>query len=62
MDGDSKPNLESMTIDDLLTLREQVNAILYERLDEKRAELDRRLQALAPALSAVETTQRPRRR
>ena len=51
-----------MTIDDLLTLREQVNAILYERLDEKRAELDRRLQALAPALSAVETAKRPRRR
>jgi hypothetical protein len=41
MDGDWKSNWESMTIDDLFILREQVHEILRERLNAKRAELDR---------------------
>ena len=49
MDGDWKSNWESMTIDDLFALREQVQEILRERLKAKQAELDRRLRALAPA-------------
>ncbi len=59
---DGKPNWESMTIDDLLALREQVREILRERLKAKQAELDRRLRSLAPASTAIESTERPRRR
>jgi hypothetical protein len=55
MDGDWKSNWESMTIDDLFALREQVQEILRERLKAKQAELDRRLQALAPASTDVES-------
>ena len=55
MDGDWKSNWESMTIDDLFALREQVQEVLRERLKAKRAELDRRLKALAPASSDVES-------
>lgn len=53
MDGDWKSDWESMTIDDLFALREQVQVILRARLKAKQAELDRRLQALAPASSDV---------
>ena len=56
MDGDWKTNFESMTIDDLFALREQVHEILCERLKAQRAQLDRRLQALAPASTDVEST------
>jgi hypothetical protein len=55
MDGDWKSNWEFMTIDDLLVLREQVQEVLRERLKAKRAQLDRRLQALAPAMTDVES-------
>jgi hypothetical protein len=55
MDGDWKSNWESMTIDDLFALREQVQEILRERLKAKRAELERRLQALVPAPTDVES-------
>jgi hypothetical protein len=54
MDGDWKSNWESMTIDDLFALRERVQEILRERLKAKQAELDRRLQALAPESTDVE--------
>ena len=56
MDDDWKPNWESMTIDDLSVLREQVQAILRERLKAQQAELDRRLHALALASTDVEST------
>jgi hypothetical protein len=56
MDGDWKSNWESMTIDDLSVLREQVHEILRERLKAKQAELERRLQALAPVSTDVEST------
>ena len=62
MDGDWKSNWESMTIDDLFTLREQVHVILRERLKAKQAQLDRRLQALAPAMTDVESTKELGRR
>ena len=62
MDGDWKSNWESMTIDDLFALREQVQEILRERLKAKHAELDRRLQALAPASTDVESTKELGRR
>ena len=58
MDSDWKSNWESMTIDDLFVLREQVHEILRERLKAKQAELDRRLQALAPAMTDVQFTKR----
>ena len=56
MDGDWKLIWESMNIDDLFVLREQVQEILRERLKAKQAELDRRLNALAPASTDVEST------
>jgi hypothetical protein len=62
MDGDWKSNWESMTIDDLFVLREQVHEILRQRLKAKRAELERRLQALVPAMTDVESTKRLGRR
>jgi hypothetical protein len=62
VNNDSKPHWESMTIDDLLALREQVRVLLRERLKAKQAELDRRLRALTPASTAIESTRRPRRR
>jgi hypothetical protein len=62
MDADWKSNWESMTIDDLSVLREQVQEILRERLKAKRAELDRRLHALAPASIDVESTKELGRR
>jgi hypothetical protein len=56
MDVDWKSNWESMTIDDLSVLREQVQEILRERLKAQQAELDRRLHALALASTDVEST------
>jgi hypothetical protein len=56
MDADWKSNWESMTIDDLSVLREQVQEILRERLKAQQAELDRRLHALALASTDVEST------
>ena len=43
MDVNSKQDLGSLTIDDLLALREQVQEILRKRLKAKQAELDRQL-------------------
>jgi hypothetical protein len=60
VDGDW--NWESMTIDDLFVLREQVHEILRERLKAKLAELECRLQALVPAMTDVESTKRLGRR
>jgi hypothetical protein len=60
MDGGSA-NWESMSVDDLLALREQVRDILREKLKAKQAELDRRLRALAPASTAI-SAKRPKRR
>jgi hypothetical protein len=51
-----------MTIDELFVLREQVHEILSEKLKAKRAELERRLQALVPAMTDVESTKRLGRR
>jgi hypothetical protein len=62
MDSDWKSNWESMTIDELFVLREQVHEILSEKLKAKRAELERRLQALVPAMTDVESTKRLGRR
>jgi hypothetical protein len=62
MDGDWKSNWESMTIDDLFVLREQVHEILRQKLKAKRAELERRLQALVPSMTDVESTKRLGRR
>jgi hypothetical protein len=62
MDGDWKSNRESMTIDDLFVLREQVHEILRQKLKAKRAELELRLQALIPSMTDVESTKRRGRR
>jgi hypothetical protein len=62
MDVNSKPDLGSLTIDDLLALREEVQEILRNRLKAKQAELDRQLRALAPASTAVAATKRLGRR
>jgi len=44
-----------MTVDDLFVLREQVHETLRD-LKAKRAEVDRQLQTLGPAVTDVEST------
>jgi hypothetical protein len=46
MSSDWKSEWDSMTIDDLLALREQVQEILTAKLKARQAELERRLRAL----------------
>ena len=62
MDVNSQQDLGSLTIDDLLALREEVQEILRNRLKAKQAVLDRQLRALAPASSAVEAVKKLGRR
>ena len=47
---------ESMTIDELFALRELMQDVLSERLKAKKAELERRLQALAQPSNNVGPT------
>jgi len=49
---------ESMTVDELFALRELMQDVLSERLKAKKAELERRLQALAQPSNDVGPTKR----
>ena len=49
-----KSQWESMTIDELIALREQMQEVLSERLKAKKADIERRLKALNPPPSDVE--------
>ena len=52
---------ESMTIEELFQLRELMQAVLMERLEAKKAELERRLDALGQAPSdGGPTTRNPK--
>ena len=51
-----KTEWESMTIDELFALRELMQDVLSERLKDKKAELERRLQALAQPSNNVGPT------
>ena len=62
MDGDWKLIWESMNIDDLFVLREQVHELLRKRLKAKQEELERRLQTLVPASTDVGSIKRLGRR
>ena len=55
MDGDWKSNWESMTIDDLFALREQMQEVLSAKLKAKKVDLERRLQALNQQSKLIET-------
>ena len=46
MDSDWKSQWESMSVDDLFALREQMQEVLSNRLRAQKAELERRLQIL----------------
>ena len=52
---------ESMTIEELFKLRELMQAVLMERLEAKKAELERRLNTLGQAPShGGPTTRKPK--
>ena len=46
MESDWKSQWESMTVDELFALREQMQEVLSDKLRAKKAELERRLQIL----------------
>ena len=51
-----KDEWESMTIDELFTLRELMQDVLSSKLKAKKAELERRLQILHNPSSGIEPT------
>lgn len=54
-----KTEWESMTIDELFALREQMQEVLSAKLKAKKVELERRLQTLDRLSSDVEPTKSP---
>jgi hypothetical protein len=54
MKSEWKSQWESMTIDELFVLREQMQEVLSARLKAKKVELKRRLQALNQLSSDIE--------
>ena len=55
MESDWKSQWESMTIDELFVLREQMQEVLSARLKAKKVELERRLQQLSQQSKAVKS-------
>jgi hypothetical protein len=51
-----KDEWESMTIDELFTLRELMQDVLSSKLKAKKAELERRLQILQVPSNGIEPT------
>ena len=60
MENEWKSHWESMTVDELFALREQMQKVLSAKLRAKKAALERRLQSLNQLSNDVETT-KPRR-
>ena len=54
MESEWKSQWESMTIDELFVLREQMQEVLSARLNAKKVELKRRLQTLNQLSSDIE--------
>jgi hypothetical protein len=60
MENERKSHWESMTVDELFALREQMQEVLSAKLKVKKAALERRLQSLNQLSNDVEAT-KPRR-
>ena len=53
-DGDMLSDWESMTIDELFALREEMAAILSAKLMARKTEIEKRLRQLNPSLEDTE--------
>ncbi len=60
MENEWKCYWESMTVDELFALREQMQEVLSAKLNARKAALERRLQSLNPLSNDIEAT-KPRR-
>ena len=60
MENEWKSHWESMTVDELFALREQMQEVLRAKLKVKKAALERRLQSLNQLSNDIEAT-KPRR-
>jgi hypothetical protein len=60
MENEWKYHWESMTVDDLFALREQMQEVLSAKLNAKKDALERRLQSLNQLSNDIEAT-KPRR-
>ncbi len=60
MENEWKSHWESMTVDELFALREQMQEVLSAKLKVKKAALERRLQSLNQLSNDIEAT-KPRR-
>jgi DNA-binding protein H-NS len=49
-----KIDLESMTLDDLWSLHEEISTILLTRIQAEKLELEKRLAVLNPGMSAID--------
>ncbi len=54
-----KIDLESMTLDDLWSLHEEISTILLTRIQAEKLELEKRLAVLNPGMSAVDEISEP---
>ena len=56
MENEWKSHWESMAVDDLFVLREQMQEVLSAKLKAKKAALERRLQSLNQLSNDIEAT------
>jgi hypothetical protein len=56
MENEWKSQWESMTVDDLFALREQMQEVLSAKLKAKKVALERRLQSLNQLSNDIEAT------
>jgi hypothetical protein len=56
MENEWKSHWESMTVDDLFALREQMQEVLSAKLKANKAALERRLQSLNQLSNDIEAT------
>jgi hypothetical protein len=56
MENEWKSHWESMTVDELFALREQMQEVLSAKLKAKKAALERRLQSLNQLSNDIEAT------
>ena len=56
MENEWKSHWESMTVDELFALREQMQEVLSAKLKVKKAALERRLQSLNQLSNDIEAT------
>jgi DNA-binding protein H-NS len=52
-------NLESMSVNELWSLHEQVNSLLSSKISAEKARLEAKLRQLSGAVTSIETPRRP---